>query len=266
VIELRAGPVRAALDPAAGGRVAAVTVDGTELLVPVTPGAHPTMWGAFVMAPWVGRLAGGRFTQDGITHQLAVNLPPHALHGTVFARPWTVVDATTTTATLRCPLGDAWPLGGVVEEHLELTADALRWRVRLTADDHAMPAEVGWHPWFAATGVVDLHAGAMYERDADGLPTGRLVAPGPRPWDDCFLTTEPVGVPVGALHVDVTSDCDHVVVFDALDVGTAVEPQSGPPDAFHLRPRVLGPGEALERTVTIAWRPRVADQRATARR
>jgi hypothetical protein len=52
--------------------------------------------------------------------------------------------------------------------------------------------------------------------------------------------------------VSVTADVDHVVGFDELDRGLAVEPQSGPPDA--VRPRVLPRGARFERTMTVAWR------------
>ena len=93
----------------------------------------------------------------------------------------------------------------------------------------------------------------MYERADDHLPTGRLVDVRPPPWDDCFVATAPPRFPVGPLTVAVESDCDHYVVFDEMDIGIAVEPQSGPPDAFNLAPRILGPGESLERTMTIRW-------------
>ena len=72
------------------------------------------------------------------------------------------------------------------------------------------------------------------------LPTGRLVEPGPPPWDDCFIATGPVTFPVSDLTVTLDHDHDHLVVFDHLrDHGIAVEPQTGPPDAVHVRPRIL---------------------------
>jgi aldose 1-epimerase len=256
MIELRAGPARAVVVPGAGGRVGSLAVGDTELLVTGEPDDHGMLWGSFPMVPWVGRLAEGRFTHDGTTHQLATNLPPHSLHGLAFAQPWRVTSASSANATMTCPL--PWALGGVADQRVELTPGALTCTLGVTAAARSMPAEVGWHPWFATRGPVAVDATAMYERDARGMPTGRLVAPSAPPWDDCFRTTRPVTFAVGPLTVTVSSDCDHVVVFDQLDLGTAVEPQSGPPDAFHLRPRVLAPGGSLRRSMTIAWQDRAA--------
>jgi aldose 1-epimerase len=252
VIVLEAGPARAEVVTDLGGRVGSLTVDGDELLVTGTD--QTWMWGSFVMAPWVGRLAGGRFTHDGVTHQLAVNLPPHAIHGTVALRPWRVDTATATSAELTCELGDGWPLGGTTTQRLELAPDELRCWLRVTAADRSMPVAIGWHPWFRSGGPIDLEAEAMYERGPDHIPTGRLVAPKAPPWDDCFLTTAPAHVRVGDHDVSVLSDCDHLVAFDERpDHGVAIEPQSGPPDALNQRPVVLGPGESIERSMTIRW-------------
>jgi aldose 1-epimerase len=93
----------------------------------------------------------------------------------------------------------------------------------------------------------------MYARDDEGIPSGELVSPPPGPWDDCFVNTEPVELHYAELTVTVTSDCDHWVVYDEPSHATCVEPQSGPPDAFNLRPRLLQPGERLIRTMTIQW-------------
>jgi aldose 1-epimerase len=154
---------------------------------------------------------------------------------------------------MACPLGERWPLGGTAAQRIELAAGSLTCRLRVTAADDSMPAEIGWHPWFRSSGPIEMAATSMYERGPDHLPTGRLIDVRPPPWDDCFPTTATVQFPVGDLTVRVESDCDHRVVFDELDVGIAVEPQSGPPDAFNLHPRVLPPGESLERTMTISW-------------
>jgi aldose 1-epimerase len=97
----------------------------------------------------------------------------------------------------------------------------------------------------------------MYERDAEHMPSGRIVEPRPGPWDDCFVNTAPVGLRFPGFDVTVTSDCDHWVVFDEPRDATCVEPQSGPPDAFNLAepgPAVLEPGGEHVRTMTIEWR------------
>jgi aldose 1-epimerase len=256
MIALSAGAVAATIVPVAGGRVGSLAVDGIELLVTGDPDDHSTLWGCFPMAPWAGRLGYGRFTHDGITHQLAIDLPPHAIHGTVATRPWTVDAADDRSVTMTCDLGDGWPFGGTAHQRIELAPDALRCTLGVTAGDRTMPVAIGWHPWFRATDV-HVEPRAMYERAADDLPTGALVTPRARPWNDCFLTTRPARVTVAPFEVTIASDCDHVVVFDELDIGIAVEPQSGPPNALNLHADVVAPGATLRRTMTITW------QRAT---
>ena len=255
-----------------GGRIAALTVGGTDVIVTGSSADHPMLWGSFPMAPYAGRVRDGRFCHDGVEHQLARNLGSDAAHGTVYDRPWRRTDDGRDHRARRwlCSLGERWPLGGDARQAVALTPTALYVTMSVAAATRPMPAELGWHVWFATRSPVELDAAAMYERGPDGLPTGRLVAPGPPPWDDCFVTRPAdhgpsgssmrVGLRVGPLRIAVTSDCDHVVVFDGLDVGTAIEPQSGPPDAFHLRRRVLEPGRSLTRRMTISWQPAGGDE------
>jgi aldose 1-epimerase len=267
VIDLQAGPTTATIDPECGGRVSALVAGGVPLIVGHSPVDDPILWGSFPMAPWVGRLGHGRFEHDGVAHVLPANLGQHAIHGTVFDRPWQRTDdgSDGATASLTCPLDAPWPLGGRADQTFTLTPASLRCTLAVTAGAHAMPAEIGWHPWFPTAGPVELSATAMYERGPDGLPTGRLVPPVEPPWDDCFIVDGPTRFPVGPLQVTVSSDGDHLVVFDGLDIGIAVEPQSGPPDAFNGRPRVLQPGESLVRTMTISWQDGVGGHMATRR-
>ncbi len=257
VIRLTAGPATASVVAEAGGRLGSLDVDGVELLVPGGSGDEPMTWGSFPMAPWAGRVRDAQFDFAGESWRLPCSLPPHAGHGTVFTQSWTRTDAgeDPSGAELACDLGPDWPLGGRAEQRIVLTPGAVHCTLVVVAGERAMPAELGWHPWFRTRGPIDLRARQMYERVGQ-LPTGRLVDPAPPPWDDCFVTSEPVCFPVGPLEVAVSSDCDHVVVFDGSDAGIAVEPQTGPPDAFHIAPRRLDPGQRLEATMTITWHRR----------
>jgi aldose 1-epimerase len=83
-----------------------------------------------------------------------------------------------------------------------------------------------------------------------------VVEPSDPPWDDCFMNTDPVALHYDravAAVVEVTSDCDHWVVYDEPSNATCVEPQSGPPDAFNLEPHVVSPTAPLARAMTISW-------------
>jgi aldose 1-epimerase len=266
VLMLRAGDAAVAVHPASGGRLGQITVAAQPLLIDVPDeGAHPTQWGSFPMAPWAGRVRQGRFHFDGHEHRLAINhhdgdgpARAHAIHGVVFDRRWRVVDESATACSLQIDLD--WEFGGRAVQNVELAGDRLSVTLTVAATDRPFPATIGWHPWFLPPDRLEFRPTAMYRRDDVGIPTGELVTPGPRPWDDCFLNTEPVELHYEravAPRVRVESDCDHWVVFDEMVHSTCVEPQSGPPDAFNLSPRppvdVVTPDTPLTRTMTISW-------------
>ena len=239
---LRSGPAELEIDPAHGARWTSWRVGGIELLtaadVPLPAGMRS---GTFVMAPFAGRLGGGRLELAGRAHQLPVLAPPHAIHGTVSERAWEVVEQSPTSVRCRVDLGPDWPARGSVEQWVELADGALTSELVVTAEE-PMPVTVGWHPWFArqlSTGEPAqwlLEGGRRYVRGADGLPTGELVDRGEGPWDDCFRDL--AGAPglrwPGAVELRVDSSADHWVLFDERPGELCLEPQSGPPDAVRL--------------------------------
>ena len=246
--------------PELGGRIAALEVGDLELLV--TPDVDDHDYGTFPMAPWTGRIRDGRFTFHGVAYQVPLNKPPHAIHGTTRDHPWTVRMTTATSAVLEQQLTEPWPFGGRAVMGFELATDALALTFEVHAGERAMPAECGWHPWWrrdAGRGEpleIELHADAMYRRDADGIPTGELVDITPPPWDDCFTG---LGDPAatlqwpGAASVDVRTDCSCLVVYTEPDDAICVEPESGPPDQFNLEPRIVHPGAPLVAHTTWRW-------------
>jgi len=254
-----AHPVEVDVSPVDGGRLARLAVGGRDLLVTGDSADDPMHWGSYPMVPFAGRLGAGRFEVEGRTVQLPCNLPPHAIHGTGFTSRWDVLDAGLDHAELSVVLD--WPLGGSAHQHVQLTADALVCVLTVVAGDRTMPVTLGWHPWFLKPDADRFAFGSMYERGSDYLPTGRLVPPGARPWDDCFVAPaappELRYAPTASLPgvvVTVDSDCDHWVVYDQPAHATCVEPQSGPPDAVHLgAATMLAPGGMLQRTMTIRW-------------
>jgi hypothetical protein len=152
-LHLSAPGVDLVIDLAAGGRIASLVVDGHELLK--TSGDGPLAWGAFPMAPFAGRLRDATLTFAGTRRQLPANLPPHAIHGTVFDRRWHRVD----DATIAIELGPDWPFAGGVVQRFELSADHVTVRMELHADE-PMPASLGWH---------------RRARPAAARPVGRLL-------------------------------------------------------------------------------------------
>ena len=263
MIELRNGSNTLAVDEQCGGRLASLIVRGCERLVTRSErGVDPLLWGSYPMTPWAGRVRNGRFVLDGVEHRLPLRLPPHAGHGTVLDVPWTVLSASRSSVRLVTNLGPSWPWPGRATQEITLQADragagaARCWMSVETLGD-PFPAQVGWHPWFSDGGrppVLRFAAQAMYERDRSGIPTGRTVAPGARPWDDCFAgVVDPPAVRYSdGLELLLSSDCDHWVVYEP-EHALCVEPQSGPPNGFTLRPHLVEPGRPLSRTFVIAW-------------
>jgi aldose 1-epimerase len=262
MIELRAGSAVCTIDPD-GGHVVALAVDDLDLLL--TPDDEPgsTHWGAFVMAPWAGRTRRGRFTFDGVDYELPINAAPHAIHGTVRDRVWTVAEHDAQHASLTCDLGPSWPFAGWVEHDIAIHDDRIDLTLSVHAGQHPMPAVCGWHPWWRRSlGGVDarleLPAESMYRRDDGGMATTDLVSPPPPgPWDDCF--TGLAGPPTlhwdGVMSLAVESDCPCVVVFDQLAPAVCVEPQSGPPDALNHDPTIASPDRPVRAHTTWRWTP-----------
>ena len=245
--------------------MASLRIGGREVLV--TEGWGPIQWGAYPMAPFAGRIRDGRFTFRGREVQLPLNLPPHAIHGTVFERSWLITERTQDRLVLAIDLGPAWPYRGAVTQSIQLREDGLDATLRLEAEE-TMPAALGWHPWFrrrlgdptSATVELILEPTSMFERDPDGLPTGSLVPPGARPWDDAFtgLRTSPIVRWPGALEITLSSTAEIWVVYDEQPEGVCIEPQTAPPDAINLaaarneEPALADPDHPM--TASMAWR------------
>jgi len=267
-VVLRAGPAEAVLDPAAGGRIAAIRVDGLDLLI--THGDGPMAWGAYPMVPWAGRLRDGLLRWDGAVHALPTRLlPPHAIHGTLIEAAWeTDLPAGDAAAVLEAPLGGSWPFGGRAVHRVALAVESLTATLEVHADKRPFPAIAGWHPWFprtlrgpagAAGGQVeiDLHAGGMLLRGDDYLPTGEVVPVPPGPWDDCFVgvSSPPVVLWPGAFEIALESDAAYWVVYTEHAEGVCVEPQTGPPNGLNTGPFTLvEPGRPLIASMTLRWR------------
>lgn len=253
MIELRAGSAVCTVSAQDGGRVATLRVGDTDLIVGPDPSLPVGGWGSYPMVPWAGRLRNGRFSFDGVDYQLPINFDTHAIHGTGFERPWDVVTRDARSVALACHLD--WVLGGDSEQLIELSDDSLSCMLVARAGDRPMPATIGWHPWFVKPERVDLRFEHMFLRDDDYITDGRVVAPPPPPWDDCFSGA--IATPklwIDGIEVTITSDCDHWVVYDMPEHATCVEPQTAPPDAFNIGGATrLEPGQELRRSMKISW-------------
>lgn len=254
---LEEGPARVEVDPARGGRIARLEVEGLSLLVGERE--EPLAWGCYPMAPFAGRVRRGRFRYAGRTHRLPIDLPPHAIHGTTWKRPW----QRTGEARWEIDLGPDWPFPGRAVQELELGRGFLALALRVESEVEPFPASLGYHPWFprrlgrGGEARLSFRPGAMYRRDADGIPDGTLVEAPPGPWDDCFagVAEAPELHWPGALRLRLESPTDHWVVYDEPSHALCVEPLTGPPDALNLAPRAVEPGAPLSLELRLGWEP-----------
>lgn len=255
MIEMTAGAARLRVDPARGGRIASLTVDGLDLLLGEQ--SDPLRWGSYPMAPWAGRVRRGIFSYSGREHRLPLRMPPHAIHGTTLDRSW----QDDGDGALSIDLGRDWPFPGRATQRFGLDDGGVDLELAVHAEDRPFPASLGFHPWFARAlgrgGPLELEfeARAMYARDDEGISTGELVPPPARPWDDCFtgVRAPPLLRWPGALALRLESDTDHWVVYDEPAEAICVEPMTGPPDALNIAPRLVEPGCPLVLRARFAW-------------
>lgn len=258
-LHITTGPASIEVSAEHGGRLASLKVNDHQLLV-IGAGDGAMQWGAYPMVPWAGRIRGGKFSFGDVEVTLPLNLPPHSAHGVGFTSVWEVVD----TNVIRCALGKPWPFGGTVDQRFDLDEHGLTTTISVVAD-HDMPIMVGWHPWLTrnlvdetgqlASAELRFGPASMYELDEAAIPTGRTVPQPDGPWDNCFtdLPGNPTVVWPGILELELSSSCDHWVIYDQPEHAICVEPQSEAPDVFNRHPRILRAGEELEAWYRMSW-------------
>lgn len=260
-IRLAAGDAELTVHPRNGCRVASLTIGGTEVL------RQGERYGSFPMVPWCGRVANGRFRNGDVAHQLPLNSPPHAIHGTGRDTAWRTARTAKSEAAFTYDLAEPWPYTGRVTQTFELAEDSLTLTMGVETYETSFPAQAGWHPWFlrnlggeGAPGEdvrIDFTAAWQEERGEDHLPTGRRIPPLPGPWDDCFGMPDDVSVTLtwpGHLELTVASRAEWVVIYDEQEAAVCVEPQSGPPNGLNTHPRLVTPIDPLEIATTWSWR------------
>jgi aldose 1-epimerase len=265
------GDLQATITAVAAG-IRTLSINGIDLVPPYAEDQTPPMGAGIVLAPWPNRIRDGRWTHDGVEHQLAITEPAraNAIHGLLRYTEYTPIarerDSVTLSATIYPQLGYPYLLGTAV--HYELVADGLKvthYVENLGAD--AAPVALGSHPYLKIGGVptgeltLRLNAASHIEVDDRLLPTGEV------PVDDTEWDLRD-GRRVGDLHLDdafgevasedgvvlhtlaapdgrtvsiwADDEFDYVQVYTSRefpgedgDVAIAVEPMTAPAEAFN---------------------------------
>jgi aldose 1-epimerase len=188
---------RAVLVPEAGCQCMSYTVGGLDVIAgPSSPAqwqAHPFRSGIPILFPWPGRIADGRFAQDGVELSLPLNEPArrNAIHGLVWNCPFRIARrgpyhlSAVLESGASQSLSRLWPFPFALEIGFEI-GGGLRIRARVhNTGKSAMPFGIGAHPYFHAP----LHPSGSRPAMTLQLP----CADGRWPLDERML---PAGAPV----------------------------------------------------------------------
>lgn len=273
------------LAPHLGGSVVRYVHAGTPVLrsaawdhprVPI-----PFGMAAFPLLPFCGRIAGGRFRFDGRQVVLPPNLSPepHAIHGESWLAPWTAEAVGERTVRLvHEHASGGWPWPYRATQTFELQQGGLLITITLTnKGDQAMPAGLGWHPYFPR-GDAQLQAdvSAMWPSGDDKIPVEPRAVAGEHDLramrgvaqldlDDAF-SAGPAGSVIRwpsrklTVRMTVTATLGHLVVFAPQGQDFfCVEPISHSPNAVNsplpgdvTGLRILEPRETLSAQITLA--------------
>jgi aldose 1-epimerase len=264
------------LDAGRGGAIREFNWRDHPIFRPTPPGAGDDVFdmACFPMVPYVNRIAGGRFSFGARAVHLKRNWTqdPNPLHGQGWRSPWTIVDATDSSATLMFEGGaDEWPWRYRAEQQFQLRPSALT--VTLSVENLAqssMPAMLGLHPYFGDAGRAQLQASAprVWLTDRASLPIEKVATPAEWsfdcaraiaavPLDNCFADWNESAVIVWPdRRVDIhASNCHYLHVYAPAGRDFfCVEPQSAAAGALTRgqgEAEVVAPGGRFEVRVSF---------------
>ncbi|WP_456286727.1 aldose 1-epimerase family protein [Microbacterium sp. JZ70] len=140
-----------------GASLRALTVGGVDLVSRYPEGERTPSASGIVLVPWPNRIRDGRWSQRGVTEQLAISEPKYgnASHGLLRFAPYEIVagEAEATLSAVVYPQnGYLFTLATSVTYTLVDDGLAVTHRVRNAGDAEA-PVALGTHPFFEIGGV-----------------------------------------------------------------------------------------------------------------
>lgn len=284
-LELSAGTSHASLAPALGGGVASLTLDGREVLRTWShsAGRHvdPRDLAEFPMAPWVNRVADGRF-RWGRQEVRVADCPgrdPYGLHGIAWRAGWSILEASQTEALLAMHWGGGagWPFPFRLQRRFSLSPSVLKIEARLTnLGQETMPAAIGFHPYFPSRGArITARTAAAWLSDGHGIPEvlglrdiAQQMASGIEidkiGLDNCFVSWDGgarIDWPTHSVTLATTPALPYLQIYSPLRSGYfCLEPQTAMPDALNRDPyqsglAMLSGNDSIAVTLTMQISP-----------
>jgi aldose 1-epimerase len=277
VVRIAEGPLEVAILPEVGARIHRLRAYRHDLLrTPDETDLHrrdPFFWGAYVMAPWGGRIEAAPMPLAGRVIDPPANFPDgSAIHGQLYARPWE--READTRFRVRAG-GDGWPW--TYEATLALAIEPPRIAIELAVtnmDDAPMPAGLGLHPWFRRPLEVAIAARSVFASNvvsaAEAEPVsgrhdlrslGSMADGLDATWTDIDDPPVELSWPTSglrlAMRVGPTTSCIVAASPPNLDA-IAVEPQTHGPQGLRRLIRgepgglaLLAPGQTLRQLTTL---------------
>ena len=202
MILLEAGQSTLEIDPALGGSIVSARWGSVDMMRPARDGG---VLGAssFPLVPYSNRISGSAFEWRGEHIALRPNHPGDpdcpAIHGVGWSSEWAVAERDVSSAMLEL-LHSAdrdWPWSFRARQQFNLLPDGIELSLSIeNISDSAMPAGLGFHPFFPLTERTiyrGLHLGE-WATDDRCIPTQLASAAEPRDWWQ--------GEPVASRNVD----------------------------------------------------------------
>lgn len=299
IVQLKNSDSLVTLCPEIGGAIARFTWKGHDILRRAPDNAIAEklvrQMGVYPLVPYSNRIAQAKLIVGEKTFSLRPNFlqEPHAIHGFGWQRGWKVVKRNADSAELNLQhMPDIdWPFACEATQVVRLSSNALHLSLAVkNKDTRAMPAGLGFHPYFPLTPGTHLQTEwrGMWQMDTDSLPT--TLSPVPteadfsqlRPvsnWkvDHCFTGWSRRAVldyPTHRMQLDASEACRQIVVFAPNDGRNfiALEPVTNINNAFALAAsgvadtgmRMLATNETFEISMTMSLSGRAATKAADA--
>lgn len=291
---LTKGPLSLGLAPQHGGAIAWLKWNDIDLLRPLSFTHHDAMpavrlSSGYPLLPYSNRIADGRFKWNGRAYVLAKNFGdhPHSIHGFGWQRIWTLENIANDSVEMQLVhhADDDWPWDCKATQSIKLTETSVLLTLSLTnLAPSAMPAGLGWHPYFVRSQLMQVQFSAQHfwTMSDRSLPDQKIAVPdfanfdqlkaiGKPNLDHCYSGWDGkvmIKYPEHELTVHLTSqDCNYLVFFTPVNKDfIAIEPVTHLNNAINFdNPELMGmrqlnPNEQITLSLEMAIETNEADK------